>query len=92
MAANHNLGCIYLAIHDHARARLYHEKHADIAAAIDVLEEEAVANAELQKVYDALASAEEAVGNVEAACELYQKALKVTLGLAEMGLVGLTAR
>lgn len=79
MAANHNLGSIYYAIHDHARARQYHETHADIAIAIDVLEEEAIANAELQKVYDALARAHEKSGDVEAACQLYQKALKVMI-------------
>ena len=77
MAANHNLGCIYASIGDNRHARLYHEKHADIAVAIEVVEEEAIANAELQKVYNALANLDESKQDYDSALEFYRKAIKV---------------
>jgi tetratricopeptide (TPR) repeat protein len=76
MSANHSLGVIYQLMSDFEGARAFHEKHEEIAIAIDVFEEIARANVELYKVYLVLAERYESRGLNEEALVMYFRCLE----------------
>jgi tetratricopeptide (TPR) repeat protein len=76
MSANHSLGMIYQLMFDFVGAKSFHEKHEEIAIAIDVFEEIARANVELYKVYLVLAERYESQGLSDEALIMYFKCLE----------------
>lgn len=76
MSANHSLGYIYQLMNDFTRACSYHERHEEIATSLDVFEEVAKANVELNKVYLVLAEREESHGHFAEALRLYNQCLE----------------
>jgi tetratricopeptide (TPR) repeat protein len=75
MKANHALGSTYQLMNDYEGARRFHERHEEIAASVDVLEETALANLELFKVYMVLAERLEYQKRSEEALQMYQRCL-----------------
>jgi hypothetical protein len=52
ISANHSLGCVHFHMKEYMAAKAFHERHEEVAASIDLLEEVARANTELQKVVE----------------------------------------
>ena len=75
MKANHALGTTYQLMNDYDGARKFHERHEEIATSVDVMEEVAVANVELFKVYMVLAERLENQKRTDDALEMYQRCL-----------------
>jgi tetratricopeptide (TPR) repeat protein len=75
MKANHALGTTYQLMNDYEGARKFHERHEEIATSVDVMEEVAVANVELFKVYMVLAERLENQKQADEALEMYQRCL-----------------
>ncbi|KAJ1459645.1 hypothetical protein M885DRAFT_613252 [Pelagophyceae sp. CCMP2097] len=75
MAANHDLGLAHAHVGDVAGATRYHERHLDMARALDDAAEVAGASRELVAVYRAAADAHEARGDAAAAAEAHARCL-----------------
>lgn len=75
MAANHCLGTVYQKMVDIETARRFHERHEDLAKAVENAEEVTKANIELYKVYFILAHRMDDEDNYDEALELYSKCL-----------------
>jgi tetratricopeptide (TPR) repeat protein len=79
MLANHTLGIIYQAMNLYDAAKVYHEKHEEIAKSIDHSEEIVTANMELQKVYLVLAERLEEQKCYHEALKMYELCLSSSI-------------
>lgn len=79
MLANHTLGIIYQAMNLYDAAKVYHEKHEEIAKSIDHSDEIVTANMELQKVYLVLAERLEEQKCYNEALKMYELCLSSSI-------------
>lgn len=79
MLANHTLGIIYQAMNNYDAAKIYHEKHEEIAKSIEHSEEIVTANMELQKVYLVLAERLEEHKYYHEALKMYELCLSSSI-------------
>lgn len=78
MAANHSLGIVNQRIGDYETARLYHERHEEISISVDAEAETSEANAELYKVYLAIANSYEKSEDMENSMDMHLKCLEAS--------------
>jgi tetratricopeptide (TPR) repeat protein len=88
MLANHTLGEVYQQMNDYERARACHERHEEIARAIDSADEIVTANVELHKVYLVLARRLEADGDIGAALPMYELCLTASIKCMDLASQG----
>lgn len=75
MMALNSLGVVNQKMNDYETARLFHERHEDLARMFDVVEEVKKANVELYKVYMVIAIRFDDDGKSEEALDFFNKCL-----------------
>ncbi|CAE7657678.1 Ttc29 [Symbiodinium microadriaticum] len=88
MTANHTLGEVYQQMNSYELARACHERHEEIARAIDNADDIVTANVELHRVYLVLAQRLEAAGETEDALGMYEMCLGASIKCMDLAAQG----
>ncbi|CAM9679368.1 unnamed protein product [Scytosiphon promiscuus] len=88
MSANHRLGVAYEKMGDVVAATKFHERHQELAAAVDVAEEQKEANKSLINVYRKFAEERESEGFFEDSIEYWAKSLEAAKSAGDQTALG----
>lgn len=88
MTANHTLGEVYQQMNSYEQARVCHERHEEIARAIDNADEIVSANVELHRVYLVLAQRMESAGDSDGALSMYEMCLGASIKCMDLAAQG----